>query len=203
MRKGDETLRGERILYDLESEQGTILSGQIYRDKGFYAGRVIQTRSRRISTYMGARIPPAIGNTRTSTSIAPKSRFSARWRLLAQSTSASPSAGCYGFPSMSFSARGSSVRNPDPQFRQPTSALWRRPNEWELRNLGYYLAPNDYWDLALSTDLRQRSGWLGRARFNYAVRYAFRGRINAQLEIVQQGRNIARNWRLEFNHSQS
>ena len=45
LRKGDQTLRGERILYDLSTEQGTILKGKIHRDKGFYAGRLIQTRS--------------------------------------------------------------------------------------------------------------------------------------------------------------
>ena len=45
LRQGDQTLRGERILYDLSTEQGTILEGKIHRDKGFYAGRLIQTRS--------------------------------------------------------------------------------------------------------------------------------------------------------------
>ncbi|MDE2806822.1 MAG: hypothetical protein OXN90_00260, partial [Gemmatimonadota bacterium] len=45
LRKGNQTLRGERILYNLSTEQGTILKGKIHRDKGFYAGHLIQTRS--------------------------------------------------------------------------------------------------------------------------------------------------------------
>ena len=75
-------------------------------------------------------------------------------------------------------------------------------SEWELRNLGYYLAPNDYWDLSLAADLRQRSGWLGRARLNYAARYRFRGNVSTQFENRQDGRTASRNWRLEFRHSQ-
>ena len=204
LRKGDETLRGERILYDLESEQGTILSGQIYRDKGFYAGRVIQTRSpqefhihRGSYTTCDREHPhfdfysPKIKVLAGEVAIARPVYFRiAKRRLL-------------WIPFYVFSLRE------DRQSGILTPSFGNRPlrfgagqSEWELRNLGYYLAPNDYWDLALSTDLRQRSGWLGRARFNYAVRYAFKGRINAQLENRQQGRNIARNWRLEFNHSQ-
>ena len=45
LRQGNQTLRGERILYNLSTEQGTILKGKIHRDKGFYAGHLIQTRS--------------------------------------------------------------------------------------------------------------------------------------------------------------
>ena len=89
-----------------------------------------------------------------------------------------------------------------PSFGQRSPRFGSRQSEWELRNLGYYLAPNDYWDLSLAADLRQRSGWLGRARLNYAARYRFRGHVRTQFENRQDGRTASRNWRLEFRHSQ-
>ena len=204
LRQGDETLRGERILYDLNTEQGTILSGRIHRDKGFYAGRVIQTRSaKEFHVHRGSYTTcdkehphfdfysPHIKVLPGNMAVARSVYFRVAERRL------------FWIPFYVFSLRE------DRQSGILTPSFGNRPlrfgagqSEWELRNLGYYLAPNDYWDLALSTDLRQRSGWLGRTRFNYAVRYAFKGRINAQLENRQQGRNIARNWRLEFSHSQ-
>ena len=76
LRKGDETLRGERILYNLESEQGTILSGRIHRDKGFFAGKIIQTRTAEEFHVHRVRIPPATKTTRTSISTARASRSS-------------------------------------------------------------------------------------------------------------------------------
>ena len=45
MERSEEVLRGERILYDLKDERGSILSGRIQRDKGFYSGREIQTHT--------------------------------------------------------------------------------------------------------------------------------------------------------------
>lgn len=204
LRKGDETLRGERILYDLETEQGTILSGQIHRDKGFYAGRIIQTRS-------AAEFHVHQGSYTTCDKDHPHFDFySPRIKVLAgEMAVARPvyfrikERRLFWIPFYVFSLRE------DRQSGILTPSFGNRPlsfgsgqSEWELRNLGYYLAPNDHWDLSLATDLRQRSGWLGRARFNYAVRYRFKGRINAQLENRQQGRSAARNWRVEFSHSQ-
>ena len=89
-----------------------------------------------------------------------------------------------------------------PSFGQRALRFGARQSEWELRNLRNYLAPNDYWDLSLAADLRQRSGWLGRARLNYAARYRFRGHVSTQFENRQEGRTASRNWRLEFRHSQ-
>ena len=67
-----------------------------------------------------------------------------------------------------------------------TPGYGRRPlrygsaqSEWEVRDLGYYIAPNDYWDATAAVDLRQRSGWLGRLQLNYALRYRFKGSVNA------------------------
>ena len=204
LRQGNQTLRGERILYDLSTEQGTILEGKIHRDKGFYAGRLIQTRSstefhvhQGSYTTCDAEHPhfdfysPRIKVIAGDMAVARPVYFRIKERRL------------LWIPFYVFSLREdrqSGILTPSFGNRSPRYGVGQ--SEWELRNLGYYLAPNDYWDLSLAADLRQRSGWLGRARLNYSARYRFRGNVSTQFENRQDGRTASRNWRLEFRHSQ-
>ena len=192
LRKGDQTLRGERILYDLSTEQGTILKGKIHRDKGFYAGHLIQTRSStEFHVHQGSYTTcdadhphfdfysPRIKVIAGDMAVARPVYFRIKERRL------------LWIPFYVFSLREDRQSGIlTPSFGQRSLRSGARQSEWELRNLGYYLAPNDYWDLSLAADLRQRSGWLGRAR------------VRTQFENRQDGRTASRNWRLEFRHSQ-
>ena len=204
LRQGDQTLRGERILYNLSTEQGTILKGKIHRDKGFYAGHLIQTRSStEFHVHQGSYTTcdadhphfdfysPRIKVIAGDMAVARPVYFRIKERRL------------LWIPFYIFSLREDRQSGIlTPSFGQRSPRFGARQSEWELRNLGYYLAPNDYWDLSLAADLRQRSGWLGRARLNYAARYRFRGHVRTQFENRQDGRTASRNWRLEFRHSQ-
>ena len=204
LRKGDQTLRGERIIYNLSTEQGTILKGKIHRDKGFYAGHLIQTRSStEFHVHQGSYTTcdadhphfdfysPRIKVIAGDMAVARPVYFRIKERRL------------LWIPFYVFSLREDRQSGIlTPSFGQRTLRFGGRQSEWELRNLGYYLAPNDYWDLSLAADLRQRSGWLGRARLNYSARYRFRGHVRTQFENRQDGRMASRNWRLEFRHSQ-
>ncbi len=204
LRQGDQTLRGERILYNLSTEQGTILEGKIHRDKGFYAGHLIQTRSStEFHVHQGSYTTcdadhphfdfysPRIKVIAGDMAVARPVYFRIKERRL------------LWIPFYVFSLREDRQSGMlTPSFGQRALRFGTQQSEWELRNLGYYLAPNDYWDLSLAADLRQRSGWLGRARLNYAARYRFRGHVSTQFENRQEGRSAARNWRLEFRHSQ-
>ena len=204
LRQGNQTLRGERILYDLSTEQGTILKGKIHRDKGFYAGRLIQTRSStEFHIYQGSYTTcdadhphfdfysPRIKVIAGDMAVARPVYFRIKERRL------------LWIPFYVFSLREDRQSGIlTPSFGNRPLRYGSRQSEWELRNLGYYLAPNDYWDLSLAADLRQRSGWLGRARLNYSARYRFRGNVGIQFENSQDGRTASRDWRLEFRHSQ-
>jgi hypothetical protein len=204
LRRGDETLRGERILYDLESGRGAIQAGRIHRDKGYYAGQMIQTRTAdefhvHEGSYTTCDFPsphfdfysPRIKVLVDDLAIARPVYFRIKERRL------------FWIPFYVFSL------GEDRRSGILTPAYGRRPlsfgsavNEWEVRDLGYYIAPNDYWDATALVDLRQRSGWLGQLKLNYALRYRFNGRIDARLENRQSGSTAQRNWRINLNHSQ-
>lgn len=204
LKRDKEVLRGERIVYDLKNERGVIRSGRIQRDKGYYAGREIQTRTDdefhvREGSYTTCDLPaphfdfysPRIKVMVDDLAIARPVYLRVKERRL------------LWIPFFVFSLgenRRSGILTP---------GYGRRPlrygsdlSEWEVRDLGYYIAPNDYWDATAAMDLRQRSGWLGSLQLNYALRYRFNGRINARMENRQSGSAAERNWRLEFNHSQ-
>ena len=70
-----------------------------------------------------------------------------------------------------------------------------------LRELGYYWAPNDYFDAKGMVDFFEKSGFLFRAGANYAVRYKMNGSINGSLTRKDYRSGAKeRRWDLKFNH---
>ena len=77
-----------------------------------------------------------------------------------------------------------------------------------FRNFGYFLALNDYMDLALTGDYYLKGGWGGRSRFRYAERYNFSGTLEAGYSNViigepnDPGRQEQSDWNLSWYHNQ-
>ncbi|PKL82932.1 MAG: LPS-assembly protein LptD [Ignavibacteriae bacterium HGW-Ignavibacteriae-3] len=77
-----------------------------------------------------------------------------------------------------------------------------------FRNLGYFLAINDYMDLALTGDYYFKGGWGARSRFRYAERYNYSGSFNAGYSNViigepnDPGRKEQTDWNLSLFHNQ-
>ena len=202
--RGEDVLKGESILYDTESGEGVIRQGRIGHGDGFYAGRRIRTRSEeefhvRSGSYTtcdeetphfdfySPRIKVLVGDMAIARPV--YFRIAGR-RLL-------------WIPFYVFSLREdrqSGVLTPG-FGRRPVSWGSRR-TEWEVRDLGYYFAPSDYWDLTVAADLRQRSGWLARSSLAYARRYHFDGQVQTRLQSFQSGDRASWSWWLSGHHRQ-
>lgn len=202
--RGDDVLKGESIVYDIESGEGLIRQGRIGHGDGFYAGRRIRTRTEE-EFHVGS------GSYTTCDEEHPHFDFySPRIKVLVGDMAiARPVyfrvAGrrLFWVPFYVFSLRE------DRQSGVLTPGFGRRPvsygsslTEWEVRDLGYYLAPSDYWDLTVAADLRQRSGWLARGALAYAWRYHFDGRLQTRLQSFQSGDRTSWSWWLSGNHRQ-
>lgn len=203
LKRGEETLQGERILYDLQDSTGTILVGLIAYEKGFYSGQQIRTLSEkefhvRQGSYTTCDrtephfdfYSPRIKVVAGDMAIARPVYFRIEKRRL------------FWIPFYIFSLRQdrqSGVLTPG--FGRRSLRYGSQQSEWELRNLGYYLAPSEYWDLALSADLRQRSGWLARARLSHAWRYHWSGEIETRLENRQAGASSQWEWWTSIRHN--
>lgn len=78
-----------------------------------------------------------------------------------------------------------------------------------FKNFGYFFAINDYMDLTLNGDYYMRGGWGSRARFRYAKRYEFSGRLNAEYSRILIGEDEDPNkerttdWKVSFAHNQT
>ena len=204
LKRGDEVLRGERILYDMESGRGRIAGGRIAYKKGYYAGQKINA----VST---AEFHVHQGSYTTCDLDHPHFDFySPRIKVLTgEMAVARPvylrvkEKRVFWVPFFVFSLREDRQSGLlTPSFGRRQQRFGSGQSEWELRNLGYYLAPNDYWDATLAADLRQRSGWLGRLRVNYARRYHWSGNVSTQFENRQSGASTQLEWRTNFSHSQ-
>ncbi len=79
-----------------------------------------------------------------------------------------------------------------------------------IRNLGYYWAASDYWDLKAAIDYYEGSGWLIKSHVRYAVRYLLDGSISGSYNRESGWNNTytytkwRRNrWDLVINHKQT
>ncbi|MFA6108110.1 MAG: putative LPS assembly protein LptD [Candidatus Latescibacterota bacterium] len=204
LKRGEEVLRGERIVYDLKREQGIVLQGRIRRDRGYFAGqRIVAVSEEELRVGRGSYttcdrdhphfdfFSPRIKVIQGEMAIArPVYLRIAERRLL-------------WFPFYVFSLRQDRQSGLlTPSFGRRSLRYGSSETEWEIRSLGYYLAPSPYWDLTLATDLRQQSGWLARASLVHALRYRWNGRVTAQFENRQDGYTVQRAWRLEVQHNQ-
>jgi len=71
------------------------------------------------------------------------------------------------------------------------------------RNLGYYYAPNDYWDGTARATARERGGFL----LETDIRYAIRSKLSGSAEVAFENDtrtpgSTRRNWRLNATHQQ-
>ncbi len=70
-----------------------------------------------------------------------------------------------------------------------------------FRNLGYYWAPNDYFDIKATLDFYERYGILFRSDAYYAKRYLFNGGLSGSFINQQRNNKVERRWDLSINHS--
>ncbi len=202
--RGDDVLEGEVILYDTRTGEGWITDGRIAHDDGFFAGR-------RIRALSDEEFLVGSGSYTTCDEEHPHFDFySPRIKVLVGDMAiARPvyfriaESRLMWIPFYVFSLRE------DRQSGVLTPGFGRRPlafgsttTEWEVRNLGYYFAPSDYWDLTLAVDLRQQTGWVGRGALSYAKRYDFSGSVEAKLQHRQDGKISNRAWWLSLRHRQ-
>ena len=75
-----------------------------------------------------------------------------------------------------------------------------------IRNLGYYWAASDYWDLKTAFDYYEGSGWIIRSQTRYAKRYALSGSVAGSYNhrswwnLATLTKSRSNRWDLTFNH---
>jgi lipopolysaccharide assembly outer membrane protein LptD (OstA) len=196
-----DVMKGEVMTYDFETRRGRVLRGRTAYEDGFYSGSTLKMMSSKVMNVADGRF------TTCDLDSNPHFHFwSSRMKLLVNDKVVARPIVLYAgripvaaLPFLLFPAkkgRHSGILIP----RYGESTLQGR----YLRGLGYYWAPNDYFDVRPSLDYFERSGFLFGMNANYAVRYKVRGSVSGSLTrktFEALGRK-ERRWDLNVQHGQ-
>jgi lipopolysaccharide assembly outer membrane protein LptD (OstA) len=69
-------------------------------------------------------------------------------------------------------------------------------------NLGYYFAPNDYYDIAAKAKITEFRNVQMRGDLNYALRYWLNGSLNGSFYLTDDDLSIRQRWDLNYWHDQ-
>jgi lipopolysaccharide assembly outer membrane protein LptD (OstA) len=69
-------------------------------------------------------------------------------------------------------------------------------------NLGYYFAPNDYYDLTLRAKAQEFNSFVFNAAGRYALRYVLDGQISGRYVIDNRLESTSQQWALDYRHNQ-
>jgi len=77
-----------------------------------------------------------------------------------------------------------------------------------IRNLGYYWAASDYWDIQSNLDFEENKSIRINGKFNYALRYKLTGSLRGSFTRrtswnSSYQRNVSEGWGINFSHNQT
>ncbi|MFH1007962.1 MAG: LPS assembly protein LptD [Candidatus Latescibacterota bacterium] len=199
-REGTEEIRGLRMTYNVKTKKGTVVSGETAFEKGFYRGE----RIRQIGEDV---LGVSQGTYTTCEKENPHYHFASRRMkvLVNDKVVAKPLIFyvadlpvCY-FPFAILpikKGRHSGILMP----RYGSSSYDGR----YIRNVGYYMAPSDYWDATAKAGFYEETGWLLESDLRYALRYRFQGSVaGSYKDQWQRGVRVKRRWDLRLSHNQT
>jgi lipopolysaccharide assembly outer membrane protein LptD (OstA) len=197
---GERMIEGETMGYDLDRQEGDIIGARTTFERGFYSGE-------RIKRKPDASLNVVDGGYTTCDLPEPHYHFSSRAMkvYLNDKVVARPiifyirKVPVFGLPFYIFSikkGRHSGILLPDFEFG------FSQDKGRFMRNVGYYWAPNDYFDTTAKMDYYQNSPrWLGYLEGRYNVRYLMSGQ--SIFTFSNDFGTKRRRWSIRGNHMQT
>ena len=205
LKEGKDEIKGKRMTYDLNSRRGKVEAGETQFQAGFYHG----DRLRKITDKV---LLADRGSYTTCDKEEPHFHFySKRMKIIAKDKVVAKPVVLYiadipvaAIPYYVFPIK------PGRHSGFLTFDIGNlEAGERFIRNLGYYWAASDYWDLKAAFDYYEGSGWLIKCNTRYAVRYLLSGNISGSYHresgwdrytYTKWRRN---RWDLVINHRQT
>ena len=198
--EGNAPMSGDTMIYNYKTEKGRVVRGRTEMEGGFYTGQQIK------------RVKPDIFHIKNSSFTTcdldsnPHFHFRAKKlkMIMNDKVIAKPIIMYMGHIPM---AALPFAVFPNKTGRQSGIIIPRYGESAQegrfLREMGYYWAPNDYFDSRLMVDFFEKSGWLFRGGANYNVRYMLNGRLSGSYTKKTFGTNKTQRWDMRVNHSQT
>ncbi len=194
---GMQIIVGESMTYDLKSKRGRVIDGDTQFDDGFYHGKTVKRMDKYTYNIQS-------GHYTTCDADCPHYHFWSRdmKMVIKDKVVAKPVVLYFEqvpvmiIPYAVFSTRSGRHSGLIIPTYGETAGQGRH-----FRNLGYYWAPNDYFDAKATLDFYERYGILSHGDLNYAKRYIFTGGISGSLINQHRDNKVERRWDLRLNHS--
>jgi lipopolysaccharide assembly outer membrane protein LptD (OstA) len=194
-------LVGQRMVYRIDSRQGFVYQGKTQFDGGYYDGEEIKRVDSKILLVKGGDYTTCDADTShfhfhsTRMKIRLGERVVARPIYLYMKNIPVLALPYWIFPIRK--GRHSGVLMPDIEFG------FSQNRGRFLRNIGYYLAPNDYSDAMVWGDYYEQSPrWILNSQVRYKLRYVLSGQFFGSYSKETVGTTKRTRWDLRGNHDQ-
>jgi lipopolysaccharide assembly outer membrane protein LptD (OstA) len=196
MQDGEQILLGRDVAYDIDTQTGLMSAGVSRIEKGYYYGEDIRKIDKDIYDIEGATFT-------TCEHEEPDFWFSSRRLRIYRGDKivGKPVIAwvnhlpVFYFPFMTIPIR----RGRHPGFLIPEPGYNSVDGKF-VRDISWYFPYQDYADLILSLDLREKTGWKAKLSTDYIVRYLFNGGLDAAYQkSVSSGQTVF-DWSLKAIH---
>ena len=173
--KGEDPMTGDEMIYNLQTKKGKIIKGNSTLDDGFYTGQQIRNETEKVFY---------IENSRYTTCDLDTAHFhfeSNKMKIIQDNmVIARPiilhlgQIPVLGIPLGLFPHKGGKRHS---GWIMPSYGETKSRGQF-INGLGFYWAPNDYWDSKITMDFGDRQGAVFNLNNKYVVRYKFSGGLS-------------------------
>ena len=173
--KGRDPMTGNQMIYNLKTKKGRITKGSTKADDGFYTGNQIRNESEKVifienSTYTTCDLDTAHFHFESS-----KMKIIQNDIVIAKPIILHiAQIPILGIPLGIFPHKGGQRHS---GWIMPSYGDSKNRGQY-IQGLGFYWAPNDYWDSKLTTGFGDKQGITFKVKTLYKVRYKYNGSIN-------------------------
>ena len=198
----DQVMTGKKITYNIDTGRGRMIAASSSLDLGYFHGGVVhKARGETLYVANSDFIPCECETALTHLSsdrlkLIPNDKAVARYIILYIGKLPVFAIPFFVFPVQSGRQSGILTFNIG-QFQK---------GDRFIRNVGYYWAPSDYWDLKAGFDYDEGKGILLRGKMQYKVRYRLNGSISTTYELQRKTEFLettgADRWSISGSHLQ-
>ncbi|MBN1755474.1 LPS assembly protein LptD [bacterium] len=176
------TIKGIELYYNTQSKRGKIITASTSYKRGYYNGKVIKKSDDNV--FYGRNID----YTTCEYTHDPHYHFaSSRFKMITRDKIIARSIVLYimELPVFAIPFYVFSIKPDRHSGILPFKVGRFQRGDRFVKDIGYYYAPSDYWDIGASFDYDENAGWLFKSDFKYALRYKFSGYLRGSYKWKQ------------------
>jgi lipopolysaccharide assembly outer membrane protein LptD (OstA) len=203
LRDGVQEVRGERLAYDLSTQRGRIIQSATHTEEGYYRGGNFRKESDEVFFVRDGHYTTCDLNDPHFEFVGNRMMIRKDDRVVARPVVLK----IEKFPVLWVPYYVFSIRKDRHSGLLPIRFGNLQRGSRFVRNLGYYFAVSDYWDITPSADVIDQEGMLWHLASSYTLRYKLNGSISGSYgkhtRVTSTGEQRSERWNLQLYHNQT